>query len=128
MLNPNLSKLTQPDTCDDIRRKISAHMQKSGVTQAQFLRDVAAQYTLKPRSIQSKQLNDFRSKKGPEAGNTSAVFYGSYVLFEMMRLKEGKPKSAARVRNEEMHGVKVVSILRRLVEGFIGLVLDCSRL
>jgi hypothetical protein len=74
------------------------------VTQAQFLRDIAAQYHTTERKIQSKQLTDFRSKKGPEAGCTSVVFYGSYIFFEKMRLKEGKPKTAARKKCEEMFG------------------------
>ncbi|KAF2656242.1 hypothetical protein K491DRAFT_692261 [Lophiostoma macrostomum CBS 122681] len=90
------------DTCDEIRRKISAHLQKPGVTQAQFLRDVAAQYRTTEKRLQSKQLNDFRSKKGPYAGNTSAIFYGAYVLFEKLRLQEGKPKSKKRQEMEQV--------------------------
>ncbi|KAF2432370.1 hypothetical protein EJ08DRAFT_710218, partial [Tothia fuscella] len=89
------------DACDDIRRKINAYFQKPSVTQAQFLRDIAAQFHVKERKIQPKQLSDFRSEKGELVGCTSTVFYGSYVLFEKVRLKEGKPKSAARLKCEE---------------------------
>ncbi|ORY14936.1 hypothetical protein BCR34DRAFT_598839 [Clohesyomyces aquaticus] len=53
--------------------------------------------------LQSKQLNDFHSKKVPETGNTSAVLYGSYVYFEKMRVKEGKPKSKHREDMERMY-------------------------
>lgn len=70
------------------------------MTAASFLRSICAQYHLKPRQIQSKQLTDFRNKKGPEAGNTSAVFYGSYVFFEKIRIKEGKEKTKKRLENE----------------------------
>ena len=49
--------------------------------------------------MQSSQLATFRSKKGPFAGNTSAVCYGAYVYFEELRIKNGKPKGRKR---EEM--------------------------
>ncbi|ORY09173.1 hypothetical protein BCR34DRAFT_568903 [Clohesyomyces aquaticus] len=92
------------DTCDEVRRKINAHLRQPGVTQAQFLRDIAAQYHTKDRKVQSKQLADFRSKKGPYSGNTSIVFYGAYVFFEKLRVKEGKPKSKKRLDMEMIHG------------------------
>ena len=83
------------DTCDELRRKINAHLVKSGVTQAQFCRDIAAQLHDESK-IQSKQLADFRSKKGASAGNTSKVFYAAYVYFEKQRIAENKPKSKHR--------------------------------
>ena len=73
------------------------------MTQAQFLRDIAAQYRTGARTLQSKQLADFRSKKGPYAGNTSAIFYGAYVFFEKVRIKEGKPKSKMRREMESIY-------------------------
>ncbi|KAK8206446.1 hypothetical protein BKA81DRAFT_282555, partial [Phyllosticta paracitricarpa] len=83
------------DSCDEIRKKINAHLREPGVTQAQFCRDLAAMCHTpkKPTSIQSRQLTAFRDKKGPDAGNTSVVYYAAYVFFEKMRLKHGKPKS-----------------------------------
>ncbi|KAL7621079.1 hypothetical protein AAE478_008391 [Parahypoxylon ruwenzoriense] len=91
------------DTCDEIRRKISAHLRQPGVTQAQFCRDLYAQLR-EPRcaGIQSKQLADFRRKKGPRAGSTSSVFYAAYVYFEKLRLARGKPKSAHREAMEDI--------------------------
>lgn len=47
-------------------------------------------------------LNDFLSKKGAMAGNTSAVFYASYVYFEKLRLAQGKPKPKHRI---DMEGI-----------------------
>lgn len=91
------------DTCDEIRRKINAHLKKPGITQADFLRCVAAQYHTQPKKPQSSQLAAFRSKKGPYAGNQSAVFYGAYVYFEKMRIKEGKAKGKKRVEMEQVH-------------------------
>lgn len=96
-------RLTNTDTCDDVRRKINAHLKKPGVIQAQFLRDISASYRKAPRKIQSAQLSAFRSKKGAWEGNTSAVFYGAYVFFEKMRIAEKKPKSKKRVEMEEIH-------------------------
>lgn len=88
------------DSCDEIRKKVNAHLLKAGVTQAQFCRDLAAQLHMDIKKIQSKQLTDFRSKKGPDAGNTSIVYYTAYLYFEKMRLAEGKPKSKHRVGME----------------------------
>lgn len=106
-----LSRSHTPDTCDDIRRKINAILKKPGVTAAAFLRAISSQYHTTPKKIQSKQLNDFREKKGPWAGNTSSVFYGSYVFFEKMRIKEKKPKSQKREEMERIwaleHGMNV---------------------
>ncbi|RPB26603.1 hypothetical protein L211DRAFT_781152 [Terfezia boudieri ATCC MYA-4762] len=97
------------DSCDEVRRKISAHLRQPGVTQAQFLRDIAALLGQDVK-IQSKQLSDFRSKTGALAGNTSRVFYGAYVFFEVLRLKEGKPKSKHRLEMEKRWGPDGVDI------------------
>lgn len=92
------------ETCDVVRRKITAHLKGPGVTQAQFCRDMHAQLRAPGcKSIQSKMLNDFRGKKGPLAGCTSSVYYAAYVYFERMRIAEGKPKSKHRLEMEEIH-------------------------
>ncbi|KAF2812261.1 uncharacterized protein BDZ99DRAFT_486874 [Mytilinidion resinicola] len=92
------------DTCDEIRRKINLHLKKDGVTQAGFLRDLMAQYHTSDRKIQSKQLTDFRSKKGADRGNTSCVYYASYVFFEKLRIREGKKKTPTREKMEQIWG------------------------
>lgn len=91
------------DTCDEVRKKISAYLRQPGVTQAGFLREIAKTYT-DGRKLQSKVLNDFLGKKGPTAGNTSAVFYAAYVFFEKMRIRDGKPKSKFREEMEKAWG------------------------
>ncbi|KAF2432086.1 hypothetical protein EJ08DRAFT_631305 [Tothia fuscella] len=90
-------------TCDEVRRQISNHLKKSNVTQALFLRDLKAQYHTDkgPARMISSQLEAFRSKKGPEAGNTSSIFYAAYVFFEKLRRHEGKPKSEFRLAMEK---------------------------
>lgn len=94
------------DTADEIRRKIAAHLTKTpGLTQAQFCRDLYAQLRAPAcKAIQGKQLADFRAKKGPRAGCTSSVYYAAYVYFERLRIAQGRPKSAHRLRMEDMYG------------------------
>lgn len=90
------------DSCDEIRRKIAAHLRSSGVTQASFLRAIAASFPADDnKKIAPKQLQDFQGKKGPLAGNSSAVYYGAYVYFEKLRIKNGKKMSAHREEMEE---------------------------
>lgn len=83
------------DTCDEMRKKISAYLREPGVTQAGGLREIAKTYP-DGKKIQSKVLNDFLGKKGAHAGNTSAVFYAGYVFFEKLRIRDKKPKSKHR--------------------------------
>ena len=92
------------DTCDTIRRKIRALLAKDGVTQAAFLRAIAAAaFEDGSRKIQSASLTAFMRQKGPLAGNTSTVYYAAYVFFEKLRIKQRKPKSADREIMEELH-------------------------
>ncbi|KAI4594085.1 hypothetical protein KJ359_008627 [Pestalotiopsis sp. 9143b] len=97
------------DTCDEVRKKIRAQLRKDDVTQAAFLREVGKSFHPE-RKVQSKQLNDFLAKKGPLDGNTSAVFYGSYVFFEKLRVKQNKPKNATRLEMEKQYGSEGVNI------------------
>ncbi|KAJ7764932.1 hypothetical protein B0H16DRAFT_1883488 [Mycena metata] len=84
------------DTCDELRRKINALLRTGTITKAALLRDMSrAAYTDAP-NIQSKQLTDFLTKKGPTSGSTSRVCYASYVYFEKKRIAEGKAKSKHR--------------------------------
>lgn len=95
------------DTCDEIRRKINAHLTKSGVTQAQFCRDIYAQLKgpSRPANVpQSSTLATFRRAKGAVAGAKSYIFYGAYVYFEKLRIKQGKPKTKHRLAMEETWG------------------------
>ncbi|CAN9290451.1 unnamed protein product [Alternaria sp. RS040] len=87
------------DTCDDVRKKINAHLKKPGA----FLRAASTSFHNPPKTLNARQLSAFRSKKGALNGNTSGVFYGAYVYFEKLRIKEGKPKSKKRQEMEEIH-------------------------
>lgn len=69
------------DSCDELRKKINVHLDTSGQNKTTFLRDIArAGWPSNPPKIQSKQLTDFQTKKGPTAGNTSKVCYGTSTL------------------------------------------------
>ncbi|KAM0495920.1 hypothetical protein ACHAP8_007833 [Fusarium lateritium] len=85
------------DDCDEIRRKINAHLRTTNVTQAQFCRDLYAQFKVPTcKGIQSKQLSDFRSTKGSNCGAKSSVYYAAYVYFEKLRIAQGKPMTQHR--------------------------------
>lgn len=98
------------DTCDETRKKIHVLLRKDGITQAALLREIAKCFPAE-RKIQSKQLNDFLAKNGAMDGNTSCVFYGSYVLLEKLRVKEGKPKSDFRLEMEKLYGKSGVDLI-----------------
>jgi hypothetical protein len=95
------------DSCDEIRRKINAYMRKPGVTQAQFLRDLHAQFSgpRKPRSLQGTQLAKFRGQNGAMTGNTSGIYYAAYVFFEKQRLAMKHPKTKHRLDMEDAWAV-----------------------
>ena len=99
-------------SCKEIRRKIAAYFRTTGITQAEFLRQIGKQI-YPEQKLQSKLLNDFRKKAGLEAGNTSAVFHASYVYFEKLRLKEGKPKSKHRLDMEGQWALEGFDITHR---------------
>ncbi|KAF1990250.1 hypothetical protein K402DRAFT_460362 [Aulographum hederae CBS 113979] len=89
------------ETCDEIRKKINAHLRKPGVTQAGFCRTLQEQYHRSDKGMQPRQLKTFLGYKGAIKGNTSSVFYAAYVYFEKLRIKEGKKKSKHREEMEE---------------------------
>jgi len=89
-------------SCAEIRRKISAHLRKPGVAQAQFLKDLASQFRTMDVKLQSKQLNDLRGKHGADSGNISRVFYAAYVFFKRLRIKDVKPKGKHRLEMEKV--------------------------
>lgn len=96
------------DSCDAIREKMSAYLQRDGVTKASFLRECYAQLHSegKPRGMQTRQLDSFRGKRGANEGNSSSVFYSAYVFFEKLRIKQGLPKSEHRLEMEREWGPK----------------------
>ena len=89
------------DTCDEVRKKIRAFLCQDGVSKAAFLREVAKTFG-NGRKIQANMLNQFLSKKGPNSGNLSSVFYASYVFFEKISIRDGKPKTAFREEMEDI--------------------------
>lgn len=76
---------------DEIRRKIRQYLNKTGMTQAAFAREIGKMLT--PEKITVTGIPEFLTKKGPVSGNTSTAFYGCYVFFEQMRIRNGNPKT-----------------------------------
>ena len=92
------------DTCDDVRRKINAHLREAPTSKAEFLREICKAFPTQPgKRLQSKQLQDFLGHTGATQGRSGAVFYGAYVYFEKLRVKGGKEKSAKRLEMEEIY-------------------------
>lgn len=106
------------ETCDEVRKKIRAFLRKPDISQQAFCRAIS-ECCSEERKIQSRQLNAFLNKKGPMEGNTSGAFYGSYVFFEKLRIKDGKPKSQFREEMEKIHsrGVNTAEQERFLCKG-----------
>jgi len=95
------------DTCDEIRRKIGAHLRRVGVTRAQFCRDLSAQiHQNGPKVFSARMLTAFQNKKGPTMGATSLLFYAAYVFFEKKRIHEKKSKTKHRQEMERVWGNK----------------------
>ena len=90
------------DTCDDVREKIQSHLDQTSVKKTAFLREIAKTYR-DPRSIQTVQLSNFLRQQGATRGNTSAVYYASYVYFEKLRIKKREPKTGKREIMESLH-------------------------
>lgn len=93
------------DTCDDVRRKVSAWLREPKVTQAQFCRDLHAQMHTdekKGASVSANSLQSFRGHSGPVEGGDSKVFYAAYVFFEKKRVAEGKAKTKKREEVEKV--------------------------
>ena len=89
------------DTCDEVRRKIKKHLEDTGTTQAQLVRDCQALMPEDYPKITARQFAAFRDKHGPLNGSTSPVFYAGYVFFEKLRVKEGKKKTKSREKTED---------------------------
>jgi hypothetical protein len=95
-------RVTVFDDCDAVRGKIRAFLANPNITQAAFLRAIAATYS-DGRRLQGAQLNRFLSMKGASHGYSSGIFYAAFVFFEKVRIRDGHPKSPERVEMERAH-------------------------
>jgi hypothetical protein len=91
------------DTCDSARQKIRAFLSANpAISQASFCREISKTFH-DGKSVSSTSMSGFLSKKGPREGNTCAAFYASYVFFEKVRIRDGKPKSEFREIMEDIY-------------------------
>ncbi|PQE10460.1 calcineurin is a calcium-dependent protein [Rutstroemia sp. NJR-2017a BBW] len=89
------------DTCDSLREKISDYLEEDGITQAGFLREVS-KCLPGGKKLSSAQLKTFMAKDGPQAGNTTGIFYAGYCYFEKLRIGNGEEKSDFREEMEDI--------------------------
>jgi hypothetical protein len=90
------------ETCDSLRAIVAEHLCKDDVVQAAFLREVSKCFGDSPKKMSAAQLKSFMSKEGSHSGSSSAFFYGAYVYFEKLRIKNEEPKSEFREDMEEI--------------------------
>jgi hypothetical protein len=89
------------DTCDDIRKKINAHLRAASTTNIGFVRQIAETFP-HPTDLAARHLTAFLGKKGPKNGADSPIYYATYVYFEKLRIKNKKAKSKKREEMEEI--------------------------
>lgn len=93
------------DTCDSCRIRIREHLSLKGITQALFCKQMSSSFH-HSEMIGIRQLQDFMLRQGPHAGNSSPVFYGAFVYFEKLRIKNNEQKSDFRMKMEEIYKEK----------------------
>lgn len=87
------AKVPVYETCDVVWRKINAYTRDLHVTQMGFVQDITRAAYPQGQKKTSKTMNNFKWKKGPRTGNTSAVFYAAYVFFEKLHIRDVRPKA-----------------------------------
>lgn len=88
------------DSCNDVRPKVNAHLRESPMTQAAFLREICKTFP-EGKNIQSVQHKRFMTRSGALDGQESPVYYGAYVYFEKMRVRDNGKKSNKRLEMEQ---------------------------
>jgi hypothetical protein len=91
------------DSCDEVRRKMKLYLSKTGMSKAAFGREICKLMGgEEKKKISGGSITQFLGKKGPMAGNTAGVYYGAYVFFEKIRVRDGKPMTEHRETMEDV--------------------------
>ena len=91
------------DSCEEVRRKINQYLSKSGMSKAAFGREIGKLFGgEEEKKISGGSVTQFLAKRGPMAGNTTGVYYGAYVFFEKIRVRDGKPMTEHREVMEDV--------------------------
>lgn len=91
------------DSCDEVRRKMNLYFGKTGMSRAAFGREIGKLMGGgEEKRISGGSVTQFLGKKGPMAGNTTSVYYGAYVFFEKIRVRDGKPMTEHRETMEDV--------------------------
>jgi hypothetical protein len=86
---------------DVIRGKIRDFLDASGASQVRFCRGLSKSFA-DGKTVKAPALASFLAKSGPTNGNTSKVFYASYVFFEKLRIRNGEAKTEFRETMEDL--------------------------
>ena len=136
------------DTCDEIvstivltenfreltrnvsqRRKIGLHLRKDGVTQAQFMRDLSAQFHTQTVKIQSNSLNTFRGQRELRQGPDR--MFSTLLTASSKRYVSRRRKPKARIDwtwRTSMESMVFRVISRRIRNIFALLGLTCTKI
>ena len=93
-----------------MRAMVAAHLAKDDVDTSLLPARSQQVFRRQPKKMSAAQIKSFMSKEGAHSGASSAFFYGAYVYFEKLRIKNGEEKSEFR---EEMEEIWIVGRLRR---------------
>ncbi|PMD43726.1 hypothetical protein L207DRAFT_485209 [Hyaloscypha variabilis F] len=90
------------DSCDEVRRKMNQYFSKTGMSKAAFGRETGKLFGGgEEKKIGGGSVTQFLAKRGPMAGNTTSVYYGAYVFFEKIRVRDGEPMTEHREGMED---------------------------
>ncbi|EPS35369.1 hypothetical protein H072_11251 [Dactylellina haptotyla CBS 200.50] len=94
------------DTCDVVRRKITAALQSGGHTKASIMRTLATCTSEPTKPIPPNSFQRFMAATGRTGGCQNRTFYAGYVYFEKIRIAENKKKTKTREEMETAWGPK----------------------
>ncbi|KAF2165362.1 hypothetical protein M409DRAFT_55774 [Zasmidium cellare ATCC 36951] len=93
-------------TANDVRRDIKAHLSKTNMAKATFVRELSHFVSVSTDKVTTRHLDSLLKMKGPRGGAHSPAFYAAYVFFEKMRVRDGKKKGVKREKMEEVWAKK----------------------
>ncbi|KAG8157204.1 hypothetical protein KVR01_012912 [Diaporthe batatas] len=93
------------DSCDEVRTKIADYLgQPTSPKPHYFCKFIHTLLTgTVSKTFDNIQLKAFMAKEGPDAGAGELIYYAAYIFFEKLRIAEGRPKSAHRLKMERLH-------------------------
>jgi len=89
------------DNCNDIRKKMNAHLREPNIPNAGFLREIGKTFIVAPcQGMSPQSLKTFLSPKGSGKHAYSPIFYATYA-FRKAENQGSKAEEQEEGRNEE---------------------------